>query len=670
MHLSPLLWFIILCHTSVAFSRNASPNQVFKLPAHPSNWICTVHITVATLANHTSSDITERFLTSNHEQIIPTVSTMLNRSISTAPVISFFEPCTISILMDATINGSSYIETGIERYIDGNEYVYRGWRHSVIIVIYFTCENRSSRDSLYLPHRLFYHSTECGPQNTFPNHAFVPDSLQRIWPINDPTHTIHSRQLPVAIRNLISKPKYNWDEHDPHLKQEPCSASRWDTTAHSPNPCSVRNFAVYNYQYLLNFTAVAVTKAETEQYGRVCTSTIDYNIRHTISLHSIDSMNIRIIYCEQNLVSTKLRPVDLLSPFSFETWLTLAIVLIICAILNSFAIFYLNSAANKFNFVSLIRRICNSLVDHSVLLLEQDLGKPNTTKIFIGLIVVFLSNMYRNHLTIDLVYPRAEDPIQNVTELLDLKYNLIYLTYPEKIGQDKSRWLKDVYIHMEIDESKRQKYMDDVDRWFQFLPRSQKVITRKLTSKKEKNAWVAPAPKYLQLYWLNRITETIFPVSCRFVGRPFPPRSQDFYFFNAKAEEFKWLTKKFLTHGLVEAWKRLEVHQLLLLKRRDSVGKDFKSSNSTWTESFELRNFIGHIHLSVFFLIVSMLFAICIVVFAFECRMMPKAQRLSSFVVAKLKHFILELLWTMVRSIFLITRFILSRISANHNNSF
>jgi hypothetical protein len=227
MNFSVLL-SIIFFHTFEASFQFPYPNQSFKLPEHPLGWICTVHVTVATLADFTSSDTTERFLTSNHEKIIPTLSTMLNRSLRIAPVHSFFEPCTISVLIDANINGRSYMngQLGIPRYINTNEYVHGGWRHSIIIFIYFSCDLTCAYESSYLPHRVFYYSTECGLQNTFPNIAFVPDRMKVFWRIDDKMHNIHNRQLPLGIRRLSSKPAYSWDGHNPGW--EVCLASRWD----------------------------------------------------------------------------------------------------------------------------------------------------------------------------------------------------------------------------------------------------------------------------------------------------------------------------------------------------------------------------------------------------------------------------------------------------------
>jgi hypothetical protein len=41
-----------------------------------------------------------------------------------------------------------------------------------------------------------------------------------VMDIHDPTHSIHFRQLPLAIRRPISTPKYGWDRLDPNTKPD------------------------------------------------------------------------------------------------------------------------------------------------------------------------------------------------------------------------------------------------------------------------------------------------------------------------------------------------------------------------------------------------------------------------------------------------------------------
>jgi hypothetical protein len=330
MH-SPTLLFIIFCHISAAFSEFLHANHSFKLPKHPSNWICTVHITAVTFANYTSTDITERILISNREQIIPSLSTGLNRSKKVAPVISFFEPCTISVHINAPINGSRYVETlQIYRYIKANAYAFRGWGHSVIIFIGFTPPNKYYANQLYLSHRLFYHSLYSGPQKTFPNHVFVPDALQTLRTIDDPTYCIHLQELPLFLSRLISRPKYKWDQHASYKQLEFCSLSRWDQF-YRAKYFSVGDIADCHYQHFLNFSTVALAHNNGENYGWIYTNGKYYNIRNSISLRTIGSNNIRLIYCSHNLNSPTLRPLDLLSPFGFETWVMLAFILIVFA---------------------------------------------------------------------------------------------------------------------------------------------------------------------------------------------------------------------------------------------------------------------------------------------------------------------------------------------------
>jgi hypothetical protein len=306
------------------------PKQTFQLPDHPLNWMCTVHITVATFANYTTSDITERFRASNREKIIPTVSIMLNRSVGIAPVNSFYEPCTISVLIDATIQGSSYVfkQPQLNNYFIGNEYVYRGWRHSLIILIYFSCNPKYTYVNLHVPHRLFYHSLNCGYPDIFPNEVFVPNPLPNLREINDLTHSIHYRQLPLPMRRSLSTPKYVWDHHDPNIKPSQCLASRWDERSQMFD-CPPSRIAVHHYQLLLNFTTVARDLIYVQNYGQLLTNVVSRAAIGSISFHAVDSSNSRVLYCDRKSDSPNLRPISLLSPLSFQAWVFLVFLLIL-----------------------------------------------------------------------------------------------------------------------------------------------------------------------------------------------------------------------------------------------------------------------------------------------------------------------------------------------------
>jgi hypothetical protein len=638
----------MLFHGSLALLHNPYPSQAFKLPKHPLNWICTVHVTVPSLTNHTSSDITERFLTSNHGRVIPTLSTILNRNKSIAPVDSFFEQCTVSVLVDETIHGSSYVESplGMERYIQANEYVFRGWRHSVVIVFVFSCPTRYSMVSHYLPHRLFYHSLGCGPQLSFPNFAFVPDPLGNFKGIDEQKHSIHDHQLPLAVRRSTSKPKYGWDEHIENWKLEDCLP--WYTQQSRTNICTDTLLVVYHYKHILNFTTVPI--GLDEDYGQIITKTIITTKEGNcvISIHIIDSSSTRILYCDRKLdMKERFRPLNLSSPFSFGTWVMLVSTLMLCAIANSLTIFDLSSGANSWTTLSFIQTVFNCLFVLIVSQLEQDLGKKNSTKIFIGLMVIFLGNFYKNDLTIELVYPRAQNAFGNVTELLDLNFNILQITDIsfDKTGMDKSTILKTSNYHLEIDEHKRDKYIRQVDRWFLLLPQSLYAF-QKFADKNQRNALLVPAPFHIQEISLSLFTDMMYPFPCHFVKRPFASKFIWYYFFNTKAEELKQWTARFFDHGLFEIWKRFQAQWIKSSQLKYFLLYRLLRSNPTSTQeqSFDLNNFIGNVHLLVFYKIVSMLVTICIVVFFSECAMQT-VKNLSILTLTKL-------LWTIVRFIF------------------
>jgi hypothetical protein len=665
MHL-PTLSFIIFYHTTLAFPHFHYPNQALKLPKHPSSWICTVHITTPTFTNYTSSDVIQRILTTNHEEIIPTVSTMQNRSISITPVNSFFEPCTISILVDATINRLSYIFSGngIPVYIQANDYVYGGWRHSIIIVIHFSCYYEHSPTSLYVPHRLFYHSLDCGPRHIFPNRVFV--SNPRIWlvTINDPAYNIHEPKLPPAVRRFFSGPMYTVDFENPYEKSEYCLNTRWKEM--SLGRCSVDEFAVYHFQYFLNFTIVKGTPDNQNRFGRVCVRQDffgEISEMGSIRMHAIGSRRDRIVYCDRNSDSVSLRPIKLLSPFSCWTWLMLVFLLILGAVVINFAKFDPSSVASHLTVLKFIKKILNSLFDLIVVLLEQDLGRSNSIKICVGLIAIYLGNEYKNQLTIELVYPRAQDAFRNVTELLDLNFNIIRGYVPATDGRNKSNILKSINMYWEIDAGKREKYVREVDRWLILTPNAFEVFESRIENVTERNALIMSAPDHIQANYLKVISVSYYPnpISCHYVKQPFPPKFNNLYFFNQKAEEFKWLTAKFLDHGLFEFWKGLESHMFNVGVRR--VEKHYKKANhnSSSTETLDFSSFIGQVHFPLFYTVVSILTAIYIVVFLSECAI----QELSSFDLNKIKQFGMILVWTVVRCLYLLGSLIISRISSN-----
>jgi hypothetical protein len=659
MHLPTLSFIILFCHTSLAFPQYPYPNQALKLPEHPSNWMCTVHITTPSFSNYTSSDVIERIMTTNHEKIIPTLSTTHNRSFIIAPVNSFFEPCTISILVDTTVNGSSYIfrDYWISIYIHANKYVYRGWRNSIIIVIHFSCFYQYAHSSLKLPHRLFYHSLECGPQRIFPTGVFVPNFLRKrkLIIFEDQRYNIHDRNLPCDIRRLISRSIYIWNMHNPNEKSKYCLYTRWNELP--LEPCLVEEFAVEHFQHFLNFTVVKVTEDNLKRLGAIITNGKDVYDPPSIFLHAIGSRSERIIYCDQNWDTTRLRPINISSPFSSGTWAMLALLIIISAVASSFAIFELSSITNHLTVVTFIKKILNSLADLVVVLLEKDLGKRNSIKIFVGLIVIYLGNEYKNRLTIELVFPRAEDAIRNITELLDLNFNIIYKYNSAPEGVNKSIFLKSMNTYWEIDADKREKYLREVDRWLMFnVFIDNEDILDKITKVTEKNAFLLSVPDHLQVNTLQAFRVSSYPISCHFVKQPFAPQFYNLYFINPKVEEFKWLTAKFLDHGLFEFWKRLHSHLFNLgVRRHEKFNKRFNNSSST--ESPDLSNFIGQVHISVFYILVSILAVTCILVFLFECAI-QNAQELSLFAFQKIQLFGINLLWLFIGGLFLVGRLI------------
>jgi hypothetical protein len=420
-----------------------------------------------------------------------------------------------------------------------------------------------------------------------------------------------------------------------------CFASRWHGLSERKF-CQVKQFAVYHYQNFINFTAVARTRGV--NYGEIITKTEFFLIEDLLSIQTVGSMSNRIIYCDQNLNSVKIRLINLSVPFSSGTWVLVVSVLILCTVTITFAKSDFSGSSHEWKVQISITGICNTVFQLIACLLEKDVGKEDCTKALVGLVVICIGNTYKNYLTIDLVYPRAQGTIQNFTELLDLNFNLFENIPVNGISVNKSVWLKETNVDMEIDKAKREKYVREANRWLKFGRGKAEML---LTKASDKNAISNFGHYQSQLLFLNGLMEKNYPFLCHFVKRPFAPEFDNVYFFNCKAEEFKWWTGKFLDHGLFEFWKRLEAHTLCILELRKWLIIRFNRSNSSspTNQSLDLNNFVGQVHLYVFYMIVSILAAFCGLVFVLECAG-QHAKQLSFIVLTKFKHFSLEFVWT------------------------
>jgi hypothetical protein len=72
-------------------------------------------------------------------------------------------------------------------------------------------------------------------------------------------------------------------------------------------------------------------------------------------------------------------------------------------------------------------------------------------------------------------------------------------------------------------------------------------------------------------------------------------------------------------------------------------------------EALDEQNYIDQVHLIVFHILIGILRAIFISIFLLECAI-PKARELSVFVLTKYKHVSLQLLWTIVCFLYLMSR--------------
>jgi hypothetical protein len=145
---------------------------------------------------------------------------------------------------------------------------------------------------------------------------------------------------------------------------------------------------------------------------------------------------------------------------------------------------------------------------------------------------------------------------------------------------------------------------------------------------------------HLETYYSNGFTGMIHPISSSFVKRPYAHQFRELYFFNPKAQQFKLWTGAFLGSRCILVLETFAYRQLILIQRRNSLG----NFNSNSTDGLDVNNFIGQVHLSVYYIVVfhnkSNLHCYTVL---FKCAL-RNAQQLSLFNLTKLEPFCLRLL--------------------------
>jgi hypothetical protein len=537
-----ILLSIVILTSSKSLPHSPYPSQTFVLPIHPDNSLCTVHITIVTFKDHLSVDILQRILISNYGQIIPTISSMLNRTLSIKPANNFFEPCAISILVDSLINGSSYVFSGLwtTRYFSDNTYTMASWKHSVIIVLFFSCNPFNEYVSNRLPHRLFYHSLDCGPLHTFPNYAFVSNARRRFYPIEDTVYSIHQRKLPLTItRSNSMKPAYVSDNYSPELVYPACLQSKRIRSL-GGTYCTVDDFAEQHYQKYINFSVFGV-KAElfwkAMTYGGVISNVATLRGARDITINTHDSVTDKIIYCDSKLDSPKLRPLDMTKPFSLLSWIVLFLSGTACALTSSLTMYGFTRNPKALKTVELARICGGRLAEQFLCLIEKDVPTRNVLNVMLSLVVIYLGNEYKNFLTIDLVFPRTTKAIQNLTGLLDLGYTLHLHSNLTPSRANNSIFYHTAGIEYEINTEKRANYVQNARDWLKFSTFSTETwIKRVMNVDQKKNAICIRSLHSYQKIILKVIKILSYPSSsCNFVTRSFSSRLQTIYAYNPKA---------------------------------------------------------------------------------------------------------------------------------------
>jgi hypothetical protein len=644
------------------------PNHTFKLPDPPeSSSICTAHITLVTMVDHAASDVAERILTSNHGRIIPTLSTMQNRSMSIHPVISFFEQCTISILVDSSIDKHSYtkLKFRLGVYIWKNGYEFTSWKHSAILLVFFKCVLNVRGDTFRSPRRLFYHFLECGERDIFPNFVAVPKLGKPLAPITDKSFSIYNRQLPLSIRSQILVPRLEWDGYSPWHLYPICLKSRWrkeELLKMHYSPCYCTDIALQHLQKYANFSVRVKTVGMVGMYGSIISELGGVSGIWEQSGTVYDTNKNRIVYCDNTVDISRLRPIIISSPFSLITWVCIVLTLAACSAVATWK----SCTENKFiirawrsYIVSCIKAFLDKFAEFARIALEKDVKSNRGMNILIGLCVIYLGNEYKNHLTIELYFPRSTNAIATTTQLLDRGYK-IGLEDSGSVGFSNKFMGHLESFKYEIDKEKRDRYVQNASKWL--AVKWSADLTETLIDISKVDGMYA---KHLittdshQIFILNLAKAISYPRTCSFVKRPLQTHFHRIFFLNSKMDELKWWTQIFVQHGLFVRWKAMYEQMEKLIVHKIELDAYYKKTNSSSVSADIISDYVQQVHLSIgLYTIFAILMLIGFLVFVAENMSAVSAKTLGVFIVRKSKHVGFMIMWTGHRCVVLAYKYL------------
>jgi len=619
-----LVHLLTFSHTSLSVS--SVEFRSLKLDPPADKYIYTLHIrTLKT--DFKSIAILDQLLQENIHQIIYTTNFGYTENVK--PSLDFNEQITLNIIIETSNNKRIFEEYQYHDLFGASHYSYRDQRHAIFILIRQSCSTFVVPFAHIVQLQLFFHYVGCN------------DILHSAPIYRFPLIYVHIQGRGINIFLYYAEfdgPFYTFGVSNKkelrassemqlyHIEADflcfPfCLKSYWkmsETNAMNGR-CTYNLILLQNLQLALNFTVRFLDEPITihlQFYVLVEGSAYESTNYFSNYLIHTDNEETYPFYCEhidEHNVIASFSP--LAQPFSREVWLTITVLLFV---LSCVGIVMRKDQEVNLSLKIVLIGFFSSLFLMFRTFIRHEITHTNWIVSLLSFIGVLVSSLYENDITSRLIVPSPPFVYDNIIELLQNNFTILYPVFNMTGEQSATHNRLDLILHLlkytflnsEVSFSFNKSMFrpDDVK-----IPYIQKYHQLCVPGKAVAFLMVATKSKIdPNILLLNNLQKGILYKRVKqgaYSVRDFT------YFVNPMALDMIWTMNKFIESGLVLKWKSL-YHLLKILTVRE---KGFQVDESSFMKmQVDQGNFLQMEHISNTFFLFLISMSFCLLVFLGE----------------------------------------------------
>jgi hypothetical protein len=586
-------------------------NTEFLLESWPTGYTCTVNLK-ATFSNEINCKnrlVFDEVVASNKHTAVRTLSS--NDSFYATQQITFFEQCSINILIEDFVISNSLTPNYMRLYLQQQDYftktlyVGKDYFHSIYILMKWECETHMSFHTSKLDISLFVHYLDSCNQNKFqisdllfPSHIALPFNSKAGYYLKSIRRS-NSTSIFIRPTRSSSDPKYNLGVFS-HTTDKglSCLKTRLSTEeVQLFGRCLLRDFLVQHLQSQLNFTVSHVSNMKHDwnylesKFGYLSFDVFFENVESFVhygvaSLSTPDyKVHSQLVYCDFTVLEKSLSFYAWITPLQIEVWVSLAVSILIIAFITSIVIAHSKRENVKFSLLLLVHY---SMLALGVILHQHSPRIRTIAFTCLGLSALTLTSMYENKITAELIVSDQPTIIDNLFTLIHVHGYQVYVPG--------------------LDENLRQKAYERLAKYFREINPSQQLLQEKVMLRKYNNFFNDPeefgnpedkrsiftqAMELENEYILNTIREGNPGRQCYFVKKEVGYAWTLAIFNNVLGRKQLDLWNMYIQSGLMVFWRNLDkFHRQVFRSNKTAVGGQSNAELSHREQQIRFGNLI------------------------------------------------------------------------------